>query len=66
MSVAGSTRLLIYTSAAFCATGVGFAYNKGLLPPAVAGALDGVLKKQAAGGAVGDGIYNKTVGDNDL
>ena len=56
-----ATKLLKLLSA-----GAGFAYTKGLLPPAVSGALDGVLKKKAGGAAVGDGIYNKTVGDNDL
>jgi len=62
----GWTGIVVFILLLAIVGGVGFAYNKGLLPPAVAGALDGVLKKQAAGGAVGDGIYNKTVGDNDL
>merc|ERR1719197_344778 len=63
-SGSGSTFIVVFIL--LFVGGVGFAYNKGLLPPAVAGALDGVLKKQAAGGAGSDGIYSKTVGDNDL
>jgi hypothetical protein len=30
---------------------VGFAYTKGMLPPAIAGPIDGVLKKKSVGPA---------------